>query len=875
MPEPHLCPRCGVESPLDAPEGLCPNCLLQLALDSTSSGLRSFANDTDGQDSEAEIAGPTPGTRVRYFGDYELLEEIARGGMGIVYRAKQLSLNRIVAVKMMRPGELASEVEIRRFLTEAEAAANLQHPNIVAIHEVGEHEGLHYFSMDFVEGKNLAELIAGRPLSSHKAASYLKTIAEAVAFAHGQGTLHRDLKPANILIDASDQPRITDFGLAKSIESDSGLTDTGAVIGTPNYMPPEQAGDKRGKPGKTSDVYSLGAILYEMLTGRPPFQGETPVDTVMMVLNSEPVSPRLLNPKLDRDLETICMKCLEKEPGSRYSSAQELADDLDRFLDHRTIKARPVRIPVRAWRWLRRNPWPSAAALAVVLVLVASVATLMLRERTWQSLRERARSERLAGRRSEAMKLIAEAARIKSSPELREEAIHTITTPGVRLLHEIPFGSGLHGLRFSPDSKMLAIAGRYNLEGTDDSWDETIKAWEMYSGRPLAQTYYQKMETAFAFSPNDSTLALLRETYNISPHSASITEQTLILWDPVTGREIARIKRPFLGGANNFLTFNPEGDHVIKTDGGCTVWMVNVADRSESTFCIGGEMIAFLPDLELLLKHEDRLQYFSLRTLQRKFSSPEGMAVLSVSADGRVAVLRPNRPGQKNDSLVVWNLRENRQIGQLPVTDAAEAATLVSADGRLIALREASEPGIIQLWEIRAAGLDNRLMVAGANTKILFDRTAAFSPDGYLFAAFVAEGASGSLRIWSTQTGKEVAVLPPGIEETRLEWTTETGKEVTILPGSDNYSIFQSGHFIRPVWSSDSRLLATRAARTITIRDDEGGGSSSPYYVANVWEVVPPTPAYRSLQGINSINFFSDGKEVFTNGSAWEVVNSP
>jgi outer membrane protein assembly factor BamB/tRNA A-37 threonylcarbamoyl transferase component Bud32 len=323
--------------------------------------------------SEPLSVGMPPASKTRSFGDYELLEEIARGGMGIVYKAHQVSLNRVVALKMILAGQLASDVDVKRFYQEAQTGANLQHPNIVAIHEVGEHDGQHYFSMDYVEGCSLADTILDGPLPPMRAARYLKTVAEAIHYAHEQGTLHRDLKPTNILLDSSDQPRVTDFGLARRIAHEKGLTATGAVLGTPSYMPPEQASGQRGQFGRAGDVYSLGAVLYELVTGRPPFRAATPLDTLLQVVSSEPAPPRLLNASVDRDLETIILKCLAKEPARRYASAQALAADLQAFLEGKPIKARRPGLAERAVRWFRnqrRSVILSAVTAAVSILLV-------------------------------------------------------------------------------------------------------------------------------------------------------------------------------------------------------------------------------------------------------------------------------------------------------------------------------------------------------------------------------------------------------------------------------------------------------------------------------------------------------------------------
>jgi WD40 repeat protein len=315
---------------------------------------------------------------VRYFGDYELLEEIGRGGMGVVYRAMQVSLKRTVALKMILSGQLANADDVRRFHAEAEAAARLDHPGIVPVYEVGQHEGHHYFSMAFIEGESLARKVAEALPPPREAAELTRKVAEAVSYAHVEGVIHRDLKPGNILVDRQGQPRLTDFGLAKRVQGDSSLTATGQVLGTPSYMPPEQANGQGGAVGPLSDVYSLGAVLYCLLTGRPPFQSDNPLDTLLQVIQQEPVAPRQLNARVPRDLETICIKCLSKEPRKRYSSALDLAADLDRFLAGKPIHARRIGPVGRAWRWCRRNPVVAGLSAALVFALVDGLVTSIL-----------------------------------------------------------------------------------------------------------------------------------------------------------------------------------------------------------------------------------------------------------------------------------------------------------------------------------------------------------------------------------------------------------------------------------------------------------------------------------------------------------------
>jgi serine/threonine protein kinase len=290
----------------------------------------------------------------RRIGEYEVLGEIGRGGMGVVCKAWDPGLRRFVALKMLLPGAAADEGELRRFQTEASAAASLQHPNIVAVHHVATVDGSPFFSMDFIDGPSVAQRLVTGPLPGRAAALLMARVARAIHHAHQNGILHRDLKPGNILLDAAEEPHVTDFGLAKQLFADQRQTRTGTILGTPSYMAPEQASGKKELTA-ACDVYGLGAVLYEVLTARPPFRGETTLDTILQVLETEPAPPRLLNPRVDRDLETICLKCLEKDPRARYASALALAEDLERYAQGESIKARSLNLVDRLARTLERS----------------------------------------------------------------------------------------------------------------------------------------------------------------------------------------------------------------------------------------------------------------------------------------------------------------------------------------------------------------------------------------------------------------------------------------------------------------------------------------------------------------------------------------
>jgi TolB-like protein/Flp pilus assembly protein TadD len=349
---PRLCPQCGAEIPSDAPEGGCPCCLLESALkDHATRSERLLA-----------IVGE--------LGDYELLEEIGRGGQGVVFRARQKSLNRTVALKVISLGQWASEAHVKRFRREAEAAASLDHPSIVPIFEVGERDGSCYFSMKFVEGGQLDEVVSRTPMSIRQAAELIARVARTVHYAHEHGVLHRDIKPGNILLDQNGEPHLTDFGLARLVESENTVTRTMEVLGTPSYMAPEQAVGNNAGVSSATDVYGLGAVFYQLLTDHPPFAGDTTYETIKLLLDAEPRAPRVLNPKIGREVSTICLKCLEKDPKRRYSSALALAEDLEHWLKHEPIQAKRSGVFTHARKWVRREP--AIAALIAALVALAA-----------------------------------------------------------------------------------------------------------------------------------------------------------------------------------------------------------------------------------------------------------------------------------------------------------------------------------------------------------------------------------------------------------------------------------------------------------------------------------------------------------------------
>jgi len=667
---------------------------------------------------EAHSLVPQPSTlspqpsksTIRYFGDYVLLGEIAQGGMGVVYRGRQVSLNRPVAVKMIRPDRASTKEAIQRFRTEAEAAAGLEHLNIIPIYEIGEHEGQQYFSMRLVEGHNLAHEIGGKPMPPRRAAQILAAVARAVHHAHQRGVLHRDLKPSNILLEQADSvnpvPIVTDFGLAKLTERRRERSQTGTVLGTLEYMAPEQAVGKSKQLTTATDIYSLGAILFAMLTGRSPFkQEEEEGDLALLkrVNETEPPRPRSLNPACDRDLETICLKCLHKEPRRRYASATELAEELERWWRGEPILARPVRQWERVAKWYRRKPLVAGLATALVAVFLIGFGTALwqwrqtvrARNETSESLQlmqiQRAEELLSRDRAAEAMAYLADV--LQTAPLNRVAAERLLSALVQRTwckpLAKLRYKESVYSISFSLDGfRVLTVSG-----------DMTARVWDAHTGRPLTEPLrYGSNVVSVRFSWDEQRVV------------TASSDKTARVWDARTGQPLTE---PLRHGSNVVsASFSSDGLRVVTacSDKTARVWDARTGQP-----------------LTEPLRHGDALRSASF--------SPDGLRVVTASWDRTVRV---------------WDAR----TGQPRTEPLRHGSNVVSASFSRDGLRvlTVSSDQTAQVWDAHTGQpLTEPLRYHGS--KVAYAR---FSPDGL---RVVTSSWDNTARVWDPSTGQPLTGL--------------------------------------------------------------------------------------------------------------------
>jgi eukaryotic-like serine/threonine-protein kinase len=819
MPKSKHCIECGVALPDTAAGGLCSLCALRGALAWPGGEAEGRRRKARSGEQSPEDRGQAIVSDERAFGDYQLVEKVAEGGMGVVYRARQLSLNRIVAVKVIQPGRVGSAEMVLRFRAEAEAAASLHHPNIVPIHETGECEGQHYFSMDYIEGQNLAEAVREGPLPSARAAQLVAKIAVAVDYAHQHKILHRDLKPSNVILDEAGEPRVTDFGLARQLGGDSTLTLTGQVFGSPAFIPPEQASGRRAAVGVCSDVYGLGAILYYLLTARPPFVGETIETTLAQVLEQEPVSPRLLNASVPRDLETICLKCLEKEPSRRYASAQAVAEELGRFLDKKPILARPVGLAGKVGRWCRRKPALAAAMGAVVLVATvgfvgiltqwrrAAASELLARQNAYASDMNLAQRALEADEVGLAVSLLNKhRPSSKSATDLRRwewrylwqlcqpdmsfslrrdsAPVGQVTISQNRKVMAVENGSDkvalwdlttqqqMTGLPGSTSIRRLALSStgdRLAVSTDNEQGDPTVEVWDVHAGKLIRTLSPPSPVISLAFSPDGQLLATLNDQ-----GTAEVSE-----WE--SNRSITNLTAaPFRRGGTGVVVFSPDGNRLaIGADYG---WLrvVNLQRRAVQTIetqtIDGVSALTFSPNSQVLAAG---FAYTSGTVGLWDSDSGVTRGPLT-NATAYVRALAFTLDGRRlaaasvDGTIRIWSVARRAEERRLRGHPAEGLALAFRADGRT--LLSACGEGTACLWDLAAT---NRTYthaslaishgvtppnVPGTNfargaldAKVVQRLGFAFTPDS---RSFITTDPDGTLGLWGARTMPQTESLP-------------------------------------------------------------------------------------------------------------------
>lgn len=754
------CSQCGVEITDPSKGNVCARCLVQLGLDLNYAGAESIgtAPGKVSLDDSAEL-NAAPLTRGQQFGEFEVLSTIGRGGMGMVYRAWQRKLNRIVALKTIMPDLVGSEEMVERFRSEARAAAALRHPNIVGIFDTGEIEGRLYIAMEFVEGQNLSSLAREQPLPSRRAAQYLRQISLAVDYAHRRGVLHRDLKPSNVLIDAEDQPRILDFGLAKLLATDSELTRTGQVLGSPSFMPPEQASVRRGKPGPHSDVYALGATLYCLLTARPPFQAETASDTVERLLYYGPVPPRELNASIPRDLETICLKCLEKEPAHRYSSAAAVAHDLECFLNNRPIRARPVSAPEKLWRWARRNPVLASLGAAVGLLtaavtiggpiaryrinaerVLAQTNATELRRNLYAADLKLAAKQLADGYYGRARGLLDHYRPAPGQNDVRgwEWGVLRSQCPNQALTNLDPIPSPVFSMDVSHDGAYLAVAG----EG------HSVRVYSTNEFKKVADLVppgeYDITEVHFAHHEN--LLAFQRFRIN-SPGSR------VVFWDVDAGHARTNLDYPravgpceFASNDKTFMMAAGEPHAVVLLD--LHSWKFGepfaLHSRSDFSVAVAGIDCFYSPDGKSIFtsQADGLVRVFNPETGKEKLhfkAHNEGITALAISPDGKILA---SAAGVTEKVIKLWDAGTGEPLGEL--RGHGRYVHYLAFSPRTNLLASASADETIRIWDV--ATRTERRTLLGHNDEVT---RLAWSPDGrYLYSG----AHNGEIYVWDLES---------------------------------------------------------------------------------------------------------------------------